>query len=408
MSTVRTTPPPTPTTPRPLTGWLAALSVTVAIFSIVTTEIMPIGLLTSIAGDFAISEGRAGLMMTMPGLVAAIAAPVVTLATARTDRRKMLCLFIFLLVLANALVAVAPQYWVVLVSRVLIGVTVGGFWSIAAGLAERLVGAAAAGRANAVIFSSVPLGSVIGVPAGTFLGEIAGWRATFVVVGALSAVVLVLLLVFLPPLPAGRTTRVAVLRALLRGINTRFALAMTFLIVLAHFGAYTYVTPFLEQVTGVGPGAITVLLLVYGVAGVLGNFLGGGAITRWPRGAFAAAAAMIAGSVLVLPVLGRGECGALAMLVVWGVGYGAVPVSTQTWFAKAAPEAPEAAAVLFTASFQATLSLGALTGGVVVDHGSPSTVLLAAGAIATLVILAAAAHRACGLRWPDRIALPRK
>ncbi|MFD6157769.1 MFS transporter [Nocardia sp. NPDC060256] len=399
MSTLLTTPAPAPARST-LTGWLAVVSVMIAIFSIVTTEILPIGLLTSIGADFTISDGMAGLMMTMPGLIAAVAAPVATVATGRIDRRIMLCLFMFLLVLANALMAVAPEYWVVLASRVLIGITIGGFWSIAAGLAERLVPAASASRANAVIFSSVPLGSVLGVPAGTLLGEIAGWRTAFVVVGVLSAAVLGMLMTFLPPLPARTVTRVSVLCGLLRGSNIRFALLATFLVVLAQFGAYTYVTPFLEQVTQVRPGMITLLLLIYGVAGILGNFLGGAAITRRPRTTLGCAAALMAVATLGLPVFGRWEAGALVLLIIWGIGYGAVPVSTQAWFAKAAPNAPEAASVLFTASFQATFALGALTGGLVVDRGSPATVMLLGGLIAALVIVAVVTHAAQRRTWP--------
>ncbi|WP_459962676.1 MFS transporter [Nocardia sp. IFM 10818] len=382
-------------------GWLAVAAVTIALFAIITTEILPIGLLTSIASDFTISDGMAGLMMTMPGLVAAVAAPVVTVATARIDRRLMLGLFIFLLVLANVLVAVAAAYWVVLASRVLVGITIGGFWSIAAGLAARLVPESAVARANSAIFAAVPLGSVVGVPAGTFVGELAGWRMTFVVLAVLSAAMLGMLLVFLPSLPGGRATRVTVLRGLFRGVNIRYALLLTFLIVLAHFGAYTYVTPFLEQVTRVDSGAVTVLLLVYGVAGLAGNFFGGTAVAQRPRLAFGVVAALLAAAMLLLPILGRSEIGASALLIVWGIGYGAVPVATQTWFVKAAPETPEAAAVLFTASFQATFSLGALTGGVIVDRGSPSAVLVFAGGLAALVIVVIAAHSRSGRTWPD-------
>ncbi|GGU59342.1 hypothetical protein GCM10010211_25310 [Streptomyces albospinus] len=150
----------------PLNGWLAVIAVMLGIFSVVTTEILPIGLLTDIAADFRISDGTAGLTMTLPGLPAAGAAPTVTVATARIDRRLMLCAFIALLALANLLAAVAPAYWLVLLSRVLAGVVIGGFWSIGAGPAARRVPAESAGRATAVIFSAVPLGSVLGCPRG--------------------------------------------------------------------------------------------------------------------------------------------------------------------------------------------------------------------------------------------------
>ncbi|MFC9619624.1 MFS transporter [Streptomyces sp. NPDC056930] len=373
----------------PLRGRLAVVSVMLGIFSIVTSEILPIGLLTSIGSDFAVSDGTAGLMMTMPGLLAAVSAPLVTVVTARVDRRVMLCAFMLLLALADFLTAAATDYRLVLVSRVMVGITIGGFWSIGAGLAGRLVPPASAGRATAVIFSAVPLGSVLGVPAGMFIGGLTGWRTAFVVMGVLTVGVLALMLLVIPALPPTQVTRASVLRTVLGRTGTRFALLLTFLIVLSHFATYTYVTPFLEQITRADPALITVFLLVYGAAGIVGNFVGGALVTRRPRVAVSLAAGLIATATALLPVLGRWEAGAVALLIVWGVAYGAVPVCSQTWFAKAAPDAPEAASVLFTASFQATFALGALAGGAVLDHLSLSAVMLLGGAVAALVLVVA-------------------
>ncbi|MFJ2926521.1 MFS transporter [Streptomyces massasporeus] len=384
-----------PSSPRPSRGgWPAVVSVALGIFAIVTTEILPIGLLTSIGADFTVSDGMAGLMMTMPGFLAAVAAPLVTAATARFDRRLMLCVCTLLLALANVLAAAAPDYWLVLVSRVMVGITIGGFWSIGAGLAERLVPPESAGRATAVIFSAVPLGSVLGVPAGTLVGELSGWRTAFTAMGILTVGVLVMLLRLVPPLPPVRATRLSVLGGLLRTTGIRLALLLTFLVVLAHFGAYTYVTPFLERVTHAGGGTITVFLLLYGAAGVLGNWLGGAWVVRCPRTVLGLAAGLIGAATLLLPALGRRDAGAVALLLVWGVAYGAVPVASQTWFSRAAPDAPEAASVLFTASFQATISTGALLGGVALDRTSPSAVMLLGGCIALLAVLALGAARA--------------
>ncbi|MEV4673321.1 MULTISPECIES: MFS transporter [Actinomadura] len=355
------------------------------IFSIVTTEILPIGLLTSIGSGFTVSDGTAGLMMTMPGYLAAVAAPTVTIATARIDRRSMLCACMVLLAAANFLAAAAPGYGAMLVSRVLVGVVIGGFWSIGAGLADRLVPAGSTRRATAVIFSAVPLGSVLGVPLGTLIGDLAGWRASFAVMGVLSTAVLIALAVLVPPLPAERATRLDVLRGMIRNGGTRFALLATFLVVLAHFAAYTYVTPTLERVTHVPSELLTVFLLIYGLAGILGNFLGGAAVARHPYAAFGVAGGLIAVATLTFPLLGRWEAGAVALLIVWGIGYGAVPVCSQTWFIKSAPHAPEAASVLFTSSFQATLSTGALVGGIVVDRTALSTVMLLGGTAAALM-----------------------
>ncbi|MGO1050593.1 MFS transporter [Crossiella sp. CA198] len=362
------------------TRWPAVVSVMLGIFVIVTTEILPIGLLTPIGATFGISPGTAGLMMTMPGFLAAVAAPLVTSATARLDRRRLLGALILVLALANFLAALAPGYWLMLISRVLVGVVIGGFWSVGAGLAPRLVPAPRVGLATAVIFAAVPLGSVLGVPAGTWLGGLAGWRAVFVVMGVLTAGVFLALLVFLPPLPPARATGFRLLADLLRRPSVRAGLTVTFLVVLAHFGTYTYLTTFLREVTDASP---TPYLLVYGLAGVAGNFLAG----RWAgartRETFAVAAGLIALATLLLPVSGDW---APALLVLWGLGYGAVPACAQTWLVRSAPHAPEAATVLFTASFQATLSAGALLGGVVVDASSVSVALVAGGVVAVLAL----------------------
>lgn len=380
----------------PLIGWLAVVSVMMGIFSIVTTEILPIGLLTTIGATFGISDGTAGLMMFMPGILAAIAAPTMTAATAHVDRRTMLCLLMVVLAVADFLAAAATAYWVMMVSRVLVGLVIGAFWSIGAGLAARLVPEHQVGRATAVIFAAVPLGSVLGVPAGTFIGNLAGWRAAFVAMGVLTVVVFAALVAFLPSLPPETPTKLSVLRQVLRGVNTRVGLLVTFLVVMAHFGTYTYVTPFLEDVTHSTPGAITAYLLIYGAAGIVGNFVGGARVTGALRATFCTAAALIGAATLLLPLLGRADLGAITLLVVWGLAYGAVPVCSQTWFVQSSPNTPEAATVLFTSSFQATISLGALAGGLVVDRASTSVVMISGGVVAMLVLVAVWAFRKSG------------
>lgn len=375
---------PAPTAPRersPLIRWFAVGAVTTGIFAIVTAEILPIGLLTPVASTFAVSEGTAGLMMTLPGIVAALAAPLVTVTTRRLDRRRLLCLLIAVLTMSDAVCALAPTFGVVLAARVLVGLVIGGFWSIGAGLAGRLVEERHVTRATAVIFSAVPLGSVLGVPAGTVIGQIAGWEAAFVALAVLSAAVLAALAASLPPLPARDVTDLAALRGLLRRRSAAVGVLVTVLVVLAHFGTYTYVTPFLFAVTRLGPAAVSTLLLVYGAAGVVGNFVAGATIAAHLRATWAVAAGLIATATLLLPVVGTSALGVTVLLVAWGLAYGAVPVCSQTWIARRAA-APEAATVLFTSSFQATISLGALLGGLLLDATSVVPVMLAGGAVA--------------------------
>ncbi|MFB6725800.1 MFS transporter [Kribbella sp. NPDC056345] len=366
----------------PVNHRLGVAAVTLGIFTIVTTEILPVGLLTPIGTDFGLTAGRTGWLMTMPGLVAAVAAPVITVTTARLDRRLMLCALMGLLAVSGFLAAAAPSYELELLARLLVGLTIGGFWSIGAGLAERLVTKRWTARATAVIFSAVPLGTLLGVPSGTFLGELLGWRASFAALGGLSLVVMVALYLTVPPLPPLQVTRLSVLRGALRGSNQ--ALLATCLIVTGHFAAYTYVTPFLRPF--VRPDLISLLLLVYGGAGLIGNLVAGTTAARNLRLTFATCAGLMATAMLLLPLLGRSTPGAVALLVVWGLGYGGVPVCTMSMFAAAAPQAREAATVLFTSSFQAVLSMGALVGGLVVDAWSVPTAMTLGGVCAALTV----------------------
>jgi predicted MFS family arabinose efflux permease len=366
----------------PTVRWLGVVAVMLGIFAIVTTEILPIGLLTPIGADFALTPGRTGWLMTMPGLVAAVAAPVVTVATARLDRRLMLCILMVLLAIAGFLAAAAPVFWLELVARFLVGLTIGGFWSIGAGLGSRLVPERWAPRATAVIFSAVPLGSVLGVPAGTFVGEFAGWRTSFAALGVLGLVALAVLRATVPALPPLQVTRAAVLRDALRG--SRNALIVTCLIVTAQFATFTYVTPFLRDV--VRPELIGLFLLIYGAAGLVGNVLAGTAAARNLNATFATCAGLIAAATLLLPLVGHTAAGALVVLVVWGLGYGGIPVCSMSMFAAASPQSREAATVWFTSSYQAVLSIGALLGGLVVDAWSIPVAMVAGGACAAVAV----------------------
>jgi len=356
------------------------------IFVIVTAEILPIGLLLPISAEFAVSAGTCGLLMTVPGLVAAVAAPLATVATARVDRRVMLSVWLVVLTASNVVSAVASEFWMLLAARVLVGVVIGGFWSIGAGLASRLVDERAVARATSTIFLAVPLGSVLGVPIGTFIADVAGWRTAFVCLGAATLVVVAALVATLPALPPQRVTRLAVLRGLLARRQVRIGLLVTFTVVVAHFGTYTYVSAFLEEVTRVDLGTISVLLLVYGAAGLAGNVIAGVAIAKSLRATFATAAALIAVATVVLTVAGTGVVAVVGLLILWGAAYGAVPACSQTWLARASDGADEAATVLFTSSFQATISIAALLGGLVIDGASLTALMLLGGAAAAVTV----------------------
>lgn len=377
-------------------GWPAVGALAAATFTVVTSEMLPVGLLTPIGGALGVTDGTAGLTLTVAGVVAALGAPVLTLAVGRADRRVVLCGLMAMLAAANLLAAWAPGFGVMLAARVLVGLGMGGVWALAAGLAVRLVAARAVAAATSLIFSGVAAASVLGVPMGTLIGQLGGWRTAFVVVGVLVALVTGALAVLLPPLPAEGAVRLGGVLRLFHDARVRTGLVVVALLVGGHFVAYTYVRPVLEEVSGVGPGVISTLLLVYGVAGVAGNFVGGAGAGRSPRGTLVVISAVLAGAVLLVPVLGVGVPGAAALLAVWGLAYGGVSVSTQTWLMVVAPEAREAASALFVAVFNAAIALGAFGGGRVADGWGITAVLWSGGALAVGALVAVGVGRGPG------------
>ncbi|MYS83552.1 MFS transporter [Embleya scabrispora] len=374
-------------------SWLAVTAIAVGTFAVVCTEMLPVGLLTPISHGLHVSDGSTGLAITLAAVVAGFAAPIVLVAAGRVDRRIVLAAMMFVLLAANTISALAPNFATLLVARVLVGTSIGGFWAIGASLPVRLVPARSVGRAAAVIFGGVSVASVVGVPIGTMIGEWAGWRVAFAVMAGLSAAVLITLLLLLPPLPAERAVRPRELTALLRRRTVLTGATGLILLVAGHFGAYTYVRPILEEVGDLGPGPIGGLLLGYGVAGVVGNFVAGAYTGRAPHGTLAVAAGLLACSVAVLALSGSRTPGTVTAMLAWGLAYGAVPVGLQGWLLRSAPDAPEAASAVFVTGFQLAIALGSLLGGAAVDAVATSAVLWCGGVLAaatTLPALAAA------------------
>ncbi|MEV0974869.1 MFS transporter [Microtetraspora glauca] len=373
--------------------WLAVSSVAVGTFTIVTSEMLPVGLLTSIAAALDVSDGTAGLMMSVPGLVAAVSAPVLAITTRRLDRRVTLLGLMALLAVANLTGAFAPNYPVMLAARVLTGVSIGGFWAFAAGLGLRLVPEGSVGRATSIILAGVSVASVLGVPVATFISSFAGWRTAFIAMGALALALLALLAATLPPLPGeprARASEPLPHEAPAHASEGQLAwlsgplgvvLVLTVLIVSGHFAAYTYVRPFLEQVSHAGPALVSTALLLYGAAGVAGNFAAGARAARNPKPVLVALAVLMALSTAALPLIGLPLIGLpLIVLVVWGLGYGGVGVTLQLWIMRSG--GGEMGTALFVGAFNVSIALGSFAGGRVVDGVSISAVMWVGAALA--------------------------
>lgn len=369
-------------------GWLAVFAVTLGIFALMTSELLPVGLLTPLGAGLGVSEGVAGLMVTVPGLVAAVSAPLVTVATGRIDRRVVLIALIGIMGAANLASAFATSFALVLLARFLIGIAVGGFWSLAGGLAVRLVPQRHVERATAVIFGGVQTASVLGVPAGTMIGDHSGWRVAFGAVGVLGLISLACMVFLLPRLEPQRSIALRDLPEVLRtNTGVRLGIALTFLVITGHFTAYTFVRPNLLA-NGIDIGHIGALLLVFGAAGICGNFIAGALITKRLKQTVVGIASILAAAMALVTLLDDSVIATGAVLALWGLGYGAVPVTLQTWILRAATETSEAATSLFVSMFNLSIALGALLGGLAVDHIATASALWIGAALVALTLLA--------------------
>ncbi len=377
-----------------LKAWMAVLSVALGAFVVVTSEFLPIGLLTEIAHGLEVSKGTAGLMVSIPGIVAAIAAPVITIAAGRFDRRAVVLGLMALLALANLTAWFAPNFGVMLAARVMFGISLGGFWTIAVTLGGRLVPKASMARATTIILAGISIATVAGVPAGTLIAGAAGWRAAFAVFGVVALLAGVAQMFVLPALPPPPAPGLRQLTHSLRHADVRLGLLTIAFVIAGHFAAYTYVEPFLKETGELQAGTLSMLLLAYGVAGIVGNFLGGTAAGRNLRATLIAVVVMLAGAILLMPATGGSLAGVAVLLVTWGLAFGALPITLQLWVFKAAPEALEGGAALLVSTFQVFIALGSVLGGRVVDAWGTSTVMWAAGAtsLAALLLVALSRH----------------
>jgi predicted MFS family arabinose efflux permease len=367
--------------------WLGVLTVSVGIFTMITAEQLPVGLIPAIAGELGVSTGTAGQTVTAPGVIAAFASIVIPLLAGRLDRRVLLAGLLAVMAVASAVSALAPTYPVLIVSRLFVGITIGGFWAIAGSLAVRLVPGPYVARAMVLIFGGVSVAAVLGVPIGTIIGEWAGWRVAFGAVAGLSAAVLVAAVVFLPRLPAAEPVRPRALLVQLRNPALVAGIAATALLVAGHYGAYTFVSPALLDISGVSSGIIGVLLLGYGVLGLVANVIAGPRAARSPGRTAAVIAVALGATLALFPLLGASPWGGVALLMVWGLAYGGAPVTLQTWVLTAAPQNAEAATSVYCFVFNLAIAAGAAASGLVVDALGVSSVLWLGAVLVLLVLL---------------------
>ncbi|WP_236188583.1 MFS transporter [Pseudomonas paraglycinae] len=367
-------------------AWMAVFSLAMGVFGLLTAEYLPASLLTLMATELGVSEALAGQAVTVTAVVALFAGLLVPGLTRSIDRRWVLLGFSTLMVASNLLVAVSSSFVVLLLMRILLGIALGGFWSMAAAVAMRLVPNALLPRALSIIFSGIAIGTVVAVPLGSYLGGLYGWRNAFFAAAAVGLVTLAFQSLTLPRLAPRRPARLRTVFEVLQRPGIAIGMFGCVLVHSGHFAMFTYVRPFLEGTTGIGPQGLSLMLLGFGVANFVGTLLAGRLLERYPLATLVLMPALVGVAALALVLLPASVPGQAVLLAIWGLAFGGVPVAWSNWVASAVPDQAESAGGMVVASVQSAIATGAAAGGAMFNLGGSAAVFVAA---AVLMLLAA-------------------
>lgn len=352
---------------------LALLALTLSAFAIGTTEFVIVGLIPTVAADLAVSLPSAGLLVSLYALGVAVGAPVLTALTARFPRKLLLLALMVLFVAGNLLAWQAPGYESLIAARIFTGLAHGVFFSIGSTIATGLVPKEKAASAIATMFSGLTVALVTGVPLGTFIGQHFGWRATFLAVSVLGVVALVGSMLFVPGnIKQAKSTTLRQQIRVLGQPRLLLVYAMTAVGYGGSFIAFTFFAPILQQLAGFSAGAVTAVMLVYGISVVAGNFWGGKlADKRGPIAALKLIFLLLAAVLFVLTYTAHHPWLAVATVLAWGaVAFGNVP-GLQLYVVRQAehhtPQAVDVASGLNIAAFNVGIAGGAVAGGLIVE-----------------------------------------
>jgi predicted MFS family arabinose efflux permease len=368
--------------------WSGVLAMSLCVFTLIASEFMPVSLLTPMAADLGISEGTAGQGITISGAFAVLTSLSISGLAGTMNRKTLLLLLTGVMALSGAVVALAPNFTVYMVGRALIGVVVGGFWSMSAAMAMRLVPPHQVPRALAIFNGGNALATVIAAPLGSYLGSVVGWRGAFFCLVPIAAITLIWQWVSLPVMkPRDRVPGTANVFRLFGSRSVTLGMAACGAFFMGQFALFTYVRPFLETVTHVGVAALSLILLAVGVAGFIGTSLIGLVLRRGLYGTLIAIPVLMAVIAALLIPFGADGVAVAALLGLWGLIATAAPVGWWSWIAQAMPSNAEAGGGLMVAVIQLAIALGSTVGGVLFDNSGYQSTFAASAAVLILAAL---------------------
>lgn len=368
--------------------WSGIFAMTLCVFALVASEFMPVSLLTPIASDLNVSEGLVGYGIAISGAFAVLTSLGISRLAGSMDRRALLLLLTSIMCVSGLVVGMAPNYTVYLIGRALIGVVIGGFWSMSAAMAIRLVPSESVPRALAIFNGGNALATVLAAPLGSYLGSVIGWRGAFFCLIPVAIIALTWQWISLPTMKAmPREPGAGSVFRLFRRRLVTFGMLGVGLFFMGQFVLFTYLRPFLETVTRVQVSTLSMILLVIGVAGFIGTALIGTFLKKDLYRVLVCIPLVMAAVAVSLIALGSGVVAAMGLLGLWGLFATAAPVGWWSWLANALPRDAEAGGGLMVAVIQLSIALGSTLGGLLFDgSGYRITFMASAG----LLVLAAA------------------
>jgi predicted MFS family arabinose efflux permease len=376
-------------------AWGAVFALALGAFTLVASEFMPVSLLTPIAADLHISEGQAGQAIAISGAFALVTSLFLGSIAGRLDRRTLLLALTVLMAVSGTVAAFAPNYTVFMIGRALIGAAIGGFWSMSASIAMRLVPASGVPRALAIVNGGNALATVVAAPLGAFLGGVVGWRGAFFCVVPVAAIAFGWKFLSLPPMAAQPGASPLGILRLLKRPPVAFGMAEVSLFFSGQFALFTYLRPFLETVTHTSVALLTGMLLLIGVAGVVGTALIGGVLQGRLYRVLVATPLLMAAIGVALVAFGSSTATVAVLLAAWGLLGTSAPVGWWTWLAETLPREAEAGGGLIVAVVQLAIMLGATVGGLLFDaSGYRATFYMSAVLLVASAGLSALAARA--------------
>jgi predicted MFS family arabinose efflux permease len=368
--------------------WPAVGSLTMCVALLIASEFMPVSLLTPIARELGATEGMAGQAISISGLFAVATSLLIATVSSRFDRRHVLTALTASMLASLILIAAAPDFAFLMAARALLGITIGGFWSLSTATVVRLVPRNSVPKALGVMYMGNAVATAFAAPIGSYLGGLIGWRGVFWALVPLAAVCLAWQWISLPSITSRTTVPLTSVLALLRRPIVARAMAAVMLTFGGAFATFTYLRPFLETCTHATLPQLSFLLLALGSAGFLGTWAATALLERHlyrllrglPAGLGAVTLAMLAaGHVLWAVAL---------MMFAWGALNSAVPVSWFNWLTLGVSDEPEGGGGLMVAAIQLAIMLGAAFGGILLDHFSIAATLIGGAALLALASVA--------------------